>query len=76
MSELTIKGITYVDIDKDFALLIKERDTLRKQLDMAMEMMRGVSHLWHGRGLSPQVLIEIDKTIVEIENIDKEVSNE
>lgn len=46
-----------------------EYKALQKKLDMAMEALRGISSLWHGRGLAPRVLEELDKTIIEIENI-------
>lgn len=54
--------------------LQKEADNWRNtatvlsvKLKSAMEALKGISFLWHGRGLSPTVLEELDKTIVEIE---------
>jgi len=44
-------------------------DILRKKFEMAMEALKEVSSLWHGRGLTPKVLEELDKTIAEIEKI-------
>lgn len=53
----------------------KERDSWQNtatvfsvKLKNAMNALKGVSYLWHGRGLAPEVLVELDKTIAEIED--------
>jgi hypothetical protein len=46
-----------------------EYNIIQKKLEMAMEALKGISSLWHGRGLAPKVLEELDKTIAEIEKI-------
>ena len=46
---------------------ISKEEILQKKLEMAMEALKGISSLWHGRGLAPKVLEELDKTITEIE---------
>jgi hypothetical protein len=70
-TEVNLEGtyVKYLRLHAEHEILIAENDILKKKIELAMNALKGISFLWHGRGLAPKVLEELDKTIVEIEDL-------